>query len=184
MKTTKENKLKLRENEVVHAETFELAAKVCKLADKLGLTWRNNISYIRNLNWQHYTNKTCYNLNVGEYADIKYNQTEGKTTISATEWLNRHGIFIFGQKVLVRQTGQHEKDWNPRIFLHNNICVSQSHESTFKNGGGYRTTNFDCIKSTFPKWEEKEGVFIFGGEEYIVPEKYTKDIIFFIKKHF
>jgi len=37
--TNEENNIKLRLDEVVNAETFELTAKVCELANKLGLTW-------------------------------------------------------------------------------------------------------------------------------------------------
>lgn len=163
----RERKLKLLEDEVVHAETFELAAKVCELADKLGLTWCNNISYLSNLNWDRYTDKTCYDLHISEYADLIFNRPEGKTIITATEWLNRHGIFIFGQDVLLGP----EKE--PRIYVARKNYVVDYHRTNFHEGKNFNTLSWDSIHTPFPEWndEPEQVTLILDGEEIMISKE-------------
>jgi hypothetical protein len=80
---------------VVQAETFELAAKVCELADKLGL--KNN-SYLSATLWCRYKAETCYSFHTGDFADVGYFKNQGEVIISAVEWLNRHDMFVIGSE--------------------------------------------------------------------------------------
>ena len=167
-----EIKLKLRESEVVHADTFELAAKIGILADSLGLRLCT-ISYLEKLNWKFARGDTCYDLHSGGYGSSNSYKSRGETIISATEWLNRHGVFVFGQEVLVKQYRMHENSYTRRIFLHGNICVTDGYEDGFRQDNYYKATRFHCIKSTFPRWRDKpeQVPLILDGEEILISKE-------------
>ena len=143
----KENKLKLRENEVVHCETFMLAAQVCELADKLGCMWIDGTKYSDRLRYGHCGNKTYYNLNVGSHGSVTSitNHSGRYTIITAIEWLNRHGIFVYGQEVDVGCGGN-------RIYIAPHICVMAADKEDFRRHNPFRIIRRGNIKSHFPAW--------------------------------
>ena len=60
----------LKENEVILAPTIEIAEKLCKKFDELGLTWCNGCSYTEENYWKSYRQYTVYCPFEGKYSDI------------------------------------------------------------------------------------------------------------------
>ena len=144
----KENKLKLRENEVVHCEAYMLAAQVCELADKLSERWGNGNRYSNRIHYECFLENTCYNIGMGTCGGLSYYEgVEGKTIITAVEWLNRHDIFVYGQEVYVIGGGS-----DKRIYIAPHVCVIHGDDEGFKDGESFLTTIWDRIKSPFPAW--------------------------------
>ena len=176
------DKLKLRENEVVHASTFSLASKVCELADKLGLKWRDGVSYMNRLSWEEYGADTCYNFHIGSFGRRKFWLVEqNKTIISATEWLNRHGIFVYGQEVWVGDEGDLLDVMNNksrRLYVTPFNTVALGAEEEFKQGRRFSICSWDYIVPTFPAWEsEPEKVrFVLGDKETMISAESAKAI--------
>lgn len=143
----KENRLKLRENEVVHCETFMLAAQVCELADGLGCKAFGGFRMLKTIQWENHLNQTCYNLNVNKNNDVLYYQSTGKTIITAVEWLNRHDIFVYGQEVYV-------EGGDTRIYIAPQTCVNAGYEERFKDSKHFQVRHWDDITSPspFPAW--------------------------------
>jgi uncharacterized membrane protein len=86
----KKNKLKIRENTVVHCPTEELANEVLSLAHKLGYKWSTGIEYVEENCWSVYKKDTCYNLIEGSFALIRYYESQRKTIITAEEFIKLH----------------------------------------------------------------------------------------------
>jgi len=174
------DKLKLRENEVVHASTFELAAKVCELADKLELKWCDDCSYLNNIRWATYKAETCYDFYSCGYGMSKLWETQYKTIISATEWLNRHGIFVYGQEVWGSQHSAYQavNDSQKRIYIAPFNTVALGAEHNFKTGLLFKTTTWGYIVSTFPAWipEPEKVRFVLGDKETMISAESAKAI--------
>jgi len=160
--TNIENKLKLRETEVIHAETFELACKVCELADKLGRVRASQGLYLDAINWVDYKVKTCYNLSKGEFSPTTYYENEGYTIISAIEWLNRHNIFVFGQEVMTCS--------GTNLYIAPRVCVAPGDNEKFRQGKPFATAVWTNVISPFPVWppEPTKVRFVLGDKETMI----------------
>lgn len=67
----------LNKNEVIHAPTQEIAEKLCKRFDELGLKWFNNSSYLSDNNWSLFKEDTCYCPKIGKYFTPGYYEILG-----------------------------------------------------------------------------------------------------------
>ncbi len=150
--TNKENKLKLMENEAVRCETFALAAQVLELADKLGASWSLGESYLDYSRWSHCRTKMCYLFHKGVWQALEDRGASDKT-ISATEWLNRHDIFVYGQEVLVWEYSNLD-DVGVRIYIAPKVCVTYESEGEFHKKNDFTTYVWKYMKSPYPTWEE------------------------------
>ncbi len=145
--TEKEVKLKLFKDEVVHCETFLLAAKCGELVDSLGECWDDNKSYISDSSYEFYRKETCYNYNQGKCSSKEVYEIGGHKIISATEFLNRHGIFVEGQEVYCSDDSVDDAEsMGLRTYLANNftICPSVNKEAY----------HWKYIVSPYPTFEE------------------------------
>lgn len=84
------NTLKLHENEVVHCHTEKEAIEVLEIAHNLGYKWHTGISFIDDTCFYRYREKTCYLITSGQYCEISYCESIGKSIISAEEFIGRH----------------------------------------------------------------------------------------------
>lgn len=75
------------ERTVVHCPTEELAKQVLKIAHEAGMKWWSGNLYIYNEN-------TCYKLNEGLYADLKYYTNEGYTILPAEDFIRLNSYVI------------------------------------------------------------------------------------------
>jgi hypothetical protein len=143
------NKLRLRENEVVNTITFKEACAVCELADKLGLKWNNGDSYLKGVRFDDVEKETCYDFNDGVYAERVYFGERGKKIITAIEWLNRHDIFLYGQRALFSDDGQSFENF---IMIAQYLSVNSNQEDRFKEGLSFHINYWDTFKSPYPEW--------------------------------
>ena len=162
------NWVRLYASEVVHAETYEVACLVCKLASDLGLTWHDGTSYLELSNW--FTNKeeTEYDLLHGRLSGT-FRRKAVITVVPAEEWLNRHGVFITGQYVSVPNVGE-------RVWLQHSSCAHELDELSYSNRGDYRAVNHITIESPYPAWETQsaEAVEAEVTEGYAATERVMK----------
>lgn len=80
----------IKENEVVHCRTEEEAKDVLEIAHYLGYRWATGISFLQTTNYNRYESQTCYWITKGEFCHTSYYEYDGKTIISAEEFLARH----------------------------------------------------------------------------------------------
>lgn len=169
MKTERENKLKCLKIEVVQMETLIQAAMCCELLDKLGERTSTGERYTCKVNWD-FGGATCYNFWTGSLGtmDVAY---IGSSAITATEWLNRHGVFVPGQEVGTSSVSmQIAREDNRSVYIANNTCVRCGHEGKFRNGEYFNTTTWRYIVSPYPEWAgEPEMVrYCLGDEETMI----------------
>lgn len=158
--------IKLRELEVVNAETFELACKVCDLADTLYLKWADGASYFDRVNFNPYCENTCFNLHGGFFGDKEDYLEEGYTVISAEEWLNRHGVYIPGQIVLAKDKAQNS--WREKIYIAPYSFVRNGHREAYRTGKYFKTIKYDEWKPTYPEWPDRVSISIDGGKPFFI----------------
>ena len=58
-----------KEKLAIHCDTEEKANKLLKAFDKLGKEWKSGQSYLKNILWYSYQDKTCYD-NSNRYGPI------------------------------------------------------------------------------------------------------------------
>ena len=148
---TKELKVRLRHNEVVHCATNAEACRVLEQAHKLGLRWQDKDYYSNSLYHLH-KDETCYNLLEGDFDHrINYVNQPHITIITATEWLNRHNIFIVGQPV---DCGYYEVagDWCTAFYLSHNLTVAEGDCRAYQDGLMYKTRLWDYVKTPYKSW--------------------------------
>ena len=145
----KEHKLKLRENEVVEVKTFMESAMVCQLAHNLCIKWITGVSYLRGMHWSECNKKIIYSFHDGTYAH-ELKSYPDKICITATEWLNRHNIFVPGQKVITCCD-------NNGIYL----GEGKAHDKYGSN---------KYFKSPYPSWESLNTLVPLYGKKYIKSE--------------
>ncbi len=144
------NKIKLKHNEVVKAETYMQATKICLVAHSLGLKWLSGDSYLNVTDWGAYKEETVYEFHEGFHGGKTF--SDKRKPISMVEWLNRHGIFVRGQEVLV--------DGALTILLHDSICVAPGWVNSYNEGGTYETETARNIVSPYPAWEDMSEVSV------------------------
>jgi hypothetical protein len=88
----KERKIKLLVSECVECKTHDESYAVRKQADALGLRRKDGESYMR---WVPVDSRWYANLTEGTGTSIRHI----RTPIPATQWLNRHNVFVPGQAV-------------------------------------------------------------------------------------
>ena len=137
---SKEIKLKLRENEVVESKTFMESAMVCQLAHSLNQRWICGKSYVNVIRWDEFNKKTIYSFHEGTYAnELKYYLDA--ICITAIEWLNRHDIFVPGQRVITLYSNNVEK-YSDGIYLGEGKALNMYGLSQH-------------FKSSYQPWKEK-----------------------------
>jgi len=175
--TKNEKKLRLRVDEVVQCMTYELVCKCCELADSLGFTWRSGSRYLESSGWVELGQDTVYNFHSGS-AGLR-SPTGRKTMISAKEWLNRHGIFVFGQLVLVRDKGE-GLGWKHRYYLFPPCHVADQSVlglMTHPRSDSLTITSWDLIKSPYPEWvDEEDHVITIDGKEVTLSEESYEEL--------
>jgi len=122
--TEREDKLKLFKNEVVHCETPLLDFMVRELADKLGEKLRTKESYIKTSYWEIYKENMCLDVYGGGYEEKRDYEENRRITISAEEWLNRHEVFIQGQKVYYSNESKEHAEISVGVFLLNGFVAT------------------------------------------------------------
>ena len=153
MNIEKVNKLKLLENEVVYCESFELACKCCELAHKLGLTWNSGVLYIHQIFFEEKPGQIVYDFHEGIFATHSF---ICKKSISAIEWLNRHGVFVYGQKVLCADhLGSPKEERRSRTYIESNIAVAEVDNEMFDEKKPFTTCAWKYMYSPFSEWKDK-----------------------------
>lgn len=71
----------VRGNTVVHCATKELVKEFLTVADRFGYRWKAGDRYIDISGWGLYKEVTCYDIAMGEYADVKYYNSIGANII-------------------------------------------------------------------------------------------------------
>ena len=160
---------KLRENEVIHCPTFELACLVCEKAADLGLGWSDDDEYEHVVGWSRNTEDSCYDINRGKIGSLRQYTTQ--VVITAEEWLNRHDIFRYGQKVEVRD--DYSLEWRPRIYIASDVCVAKETEKGFEEGRGFSACSWEFIRSVYPPYEDTVKVMV-GEQTFTVSESKAK----------
>ena len=75
----------LTEKQAVHCTTEEEAKRICKIAHEQGLKWRDGFSYLQENYWETHKEQTCYDFNMGAFADIIYHKERNYEIISSTQ---------------------------------------------------------------------------------------------------
>lgn len=170
-----EKKLKLCENEIVQAETFELACKVCELADSLEINWEIDeccSSFLDRILWNKNKENTCYDFNDRVHGSKQYYKLHDYKIISAVEWLNRHDIFVYGQNVWFGITSDRRDRCNrdERIYIDEHTLVTKSSEKGFYDKTGFATVNVNYIISPFLEWKSEPDMvrFVLGDKETMI----------------
>lgn len=70
---------------VMHCETEEEAKSFCEHLCRLGKSWCDGTSYIKDTYWNDFKKNTCYRFNEGTYQDKDYFERMGYTIL---EWSN------------------------------------------------------------------------------------------------
>ena len=156
--------IKLAKNEVIHAKTFDLACKLCEQFNKLGLKWSDGDSYLRNIRWDYYDIKTCYDINHNILADTNF--FSNKKLVSAIEWLNRHDIFVVGQKVQVR--GHSDGIWVKRIYLAPHVCVMDIDEKNYWNKSAFRICQWEYMRSIYAPYIDNKVEITIDGKSFLI----------------
>ena len=143
------NTIKLKRNEVVKAETYTQATKICLVAHSLGLKWLSGDSYLNVTDWGAYKEETVYELHEGFHGGKTF--SDKRKPISMVEWLNRHGILVQGQEV---RTSTTSITGTNSIWLHGSVCVAPEWVNSYNEGGVYETEIARDIVSPYPTWED------------------------------
>ena len=145
----KEFRLKILEREVVHCETFELACKVCERMDDLGERWCTGDRYTDKTNYTRFGDRTCYNIHNAGVGPVSWYEQPERIIISAVEWLNRHGIFVYGQEINCGWTNDN------LTYIGMNTFVAKTSEDAFRSGEYFKTSSGGGVmKSTSNRWAE------------------------------
>lgn len=67
----------LTSKEVIHAPTEEIANKLCKKFDELGLKWIGEKSYLNENRWRYFEKNMCYRPNTGGYCERDWYKKSG-----------------------------------------------------------------------------------------------------------
>lgn len=156
------NKLKLNKNESILPENPHIELEVRLKLYELGITqWIDNRSVLYN------GARTHHPLAISN--DKRYLKlSRDKSTISGTEWVNRHGIFIQGQKVLVRDDDT--LDWERRIWIHGNVCVATGDENSYRLKKSFNTYIWREVKSPYPPFKEEKPTIHIPEGDYSVKQ--------------
>lgn len=82
----------IKEKEAVHCKTEEEAKEVLAIADKLGLQWASERSYLESTNWDRSRSNICYYLGEGMFGSVETLEI-GYSIISAEEFVKRYEAF-------------------------------------------------------------------------------------------
>jgi len=77
----------IKENEVVHCPTEQLAVKFCQMLKKAGKTWGSGRSY-DDAQWSIYMADTCYEPKTGHYSPLDFYKEEGYTITPVTDFID------------------------------------------------------------------------------------------------
>lgn len=166
--------IKLRKNEVVHCQTFDLACRVCGLAKELDLKWYGGSEYHDVINFTNHYDSTCYDFNKGTVIAKSDCDKFGATVISALEWLNRHNIFIPGQEVLARDS--EEQSWRVKIYVSPYLFVRSGHHTAYYKGNPYSTIQYKEWKTKYSEWPERVSISIDGGEPFLINKSVVESL--------
>jgi hypothetical protein len=153
MKKTERN-IKLLEREVVECKSHYESFLVRELADALGLRWADNTSLMAN-------SYACLPAYLDLHAGLcRLNARCDHSVIPATQWLNRHGVLVPGQKVRLNN--------NTMAFLYIGSCPSAGNDYCWITDGDeatfwfkYQLTGCDSNGNPWPEWvDEPERVRI------------------------
>ena len=151
----KQNKLKLKELEIIHCNTFEKACAVGKQADELGLAWADGECYLDKIRWTKYQEHTCYHLHTGCIGSSPQSYKWGYKVIKAAEWLSRHDIFLPHHKVYVSNIKLLPKGGGLSRYVGQStetcgfICQGVTH-----NGETDKPKEWSYITSIYEPWED------------------------------
>jgi len=171
--TKNEKKLRLRGDEVVHCATYELACKCCELADSLRFTWWSGNCYLNLVGWAGDGKNTLYDFHGGSTSHLSVRKV-GRVPISAEEWLNRHGIFMFGQDVLVRDNRDPDV-WKRRRYVAPHYATHLDLGELDTEGSpaeAFTVFPWCQMKSPYPEWvDEEDHVITIDGKEVILSKE-------------
>jgi hypothetical protein len=153
MKKT-ERKIKLLGCEVVECKSHYESFLVRELADALGLRWIDGTSLMAN----SYAGLPAY-LDLHARAYLYFLPCD-TTAISATQWLNRHEVFVPGQKVRLNN--------DTFVYWYIGSCPSAGNDYYWITNGDaatfwfkYQLTGCDSSGNPWPEWvDEPERVRI------------------------
>jgi len=77
----------IKENEVVHCPSEELAVKFCQMLKKKGRTWSSGGSY-DDTNWFNFKERTCYSTTECLYGSTDYYKSNNYTITPVTDFLD------------------------------------------------------------------------------------------------
>jgi hypothetical protein len=148
-----ERKIKLLKNDVIECHSHYESFLVRELADALGLRWADNTSLMVN----SYAGLPALDLHARAYL---YFLPCATTAISATQWLNRHEVFVPGQKVrLNNDTAIYRCVGDCPYAGCNRYWITDGDEATF--WFKYQLTGCDSNGNPWPEWvDEPERVRI------------------------
>lgn len=103
----------LTKKQVIHAPTEEIANRLCKKFDMLGLKWNTKEPYPGNLEWDNYKEETCYSPSSGEYCDRGYYTREGYNILSIDQLLD----FQENEYPKVMEVSDDGDNWRKRVVF-------------------------------------------------------------------
>jgi hypothetical protein len=154
-----QNHIRLREDEGIRIDDNELEYRVLRKMADLDMRWGTGAAAfeISALYYNQYPNKYHLVLTCNHMARTVAHPP--KHSITATEWLNRHGILVPGQEVLVADE-EHDPDWSRRILIAERVTFAMP---------GPGTARWNFVKSPHEPWkdipEEPEIKLTVNGKE-------------------
>lgn len=103
----------LDENQVIHAPTEDIAKKLCKKFDMLGLTWCPGHPYSANLRRDKYKEETCYLPSKGEYCSLSYYAEQGYEILTIDELMD----FQSNEYPKVMEVSNDGYKWHQRVVF-------------------------------------------------------------------
>jgi hypothetical protein len=149
-----ERNIKLLERELIECHSHYESFLVRELADAMGLRWIDD----KSLMTQSFEDLPVYlNLHEGKY---RFNPRCNKIAIPAIRWLNRHEVFVPGQKVrLNNDTAIYRCVGDCPYAGCNRYWITDGDEATF--WFKYQLTGCDSNGNPWPEWvDEPERVRI------------------------
>lgn len=143
----------LTENQVIHAPTLEIADKLCKRFNEMGLKWSHGNSYLNTIRWDRYREDTCYNCKKGLYGYKSYYILQGYEILTIDQLLDFQEEDKTFPRWMMVGNNENEID-NKRIVLcklpdgaaQPYIVVIGANVENYKNGHTYKTATYKYAK--------------------------------------
>ena len=167
-------------NYVMHCQTETEARDFCKVLHGLGKSWLSGKSYLDEIHWDDYREKTCYNFKKDSFCDIIYYMENNYTILKWRDFMPKKNKIVFdfnkyiGSYVMHCKTYREAEEFCNLMYENRmNWCDGKSYHDDTLWGTYEKDTcyKFDTGQYCSIGWYESQGCTVLEWSDFESPNK-------------